>query len=82
MAKKKSSPDWEYASAPETTAVNIAKRYDHFINGKWITPSNKKYFATTSPSTGRKLSEVAEGSKKRRRYRSEGGPCCIQRRMG
>mgnify|MGYP000437436307 FL=1 len=64
MAKKKSSPDWEYASAPETTAVNIAKRYDHFINGKWITPSNKKYFATTSPSTGRKLSEVAEGSKK------------------
>ena len=64
MAKKKSSPDWEYASAPETTAVNIAKRYDHFINGKWTTPSNKKYFATTSPSTGRKLSEVAEGSKK------------------
>lgn len=64
MAKKKSSPDWEYASAQETTAVNIAKRYDHFINGKWITPSNKKYFATTSPSTGRKLSEVAEGSKK------------------
>lgn len=64
MAKKKSSSDWEYASAPETTAVNIAKRYDHFINGKWTTPSNKKYFATTSPSTGRKLSEVAEGSKK------------------
>lgn len=63
MPKKKSSPDWSYAPAPESSSqVNIAKRYDHFIGGKWHKPSNKKYFTTTNPATGKKLSEVAEGS--------------------
>ncbi len=62
---KKNSPtngDWDYAPAPDSTEVNIAKRYDHFIGGKWTAPSNKKYFATTNPATGKKLAEVAEGS--------------------
>ncbi|BDS06417.1 betaine-aldehyde dehydrogenase [Oceaniferula spumae] len=62
MPKKKSSPDWSYAAAPESTPVNISKRYDHFIGGKWTAPSNTKYFSTTNPATGKKLSEVAEGS--------------------
>ena len=51
-----------YAPAPESSKVNIPKRYDHFINGKWVKPSNRKYFPTTNPATGRKISEVAEGS--------------------
>jgi len=63
MPKKKSSSDWDYAPAPETTPVHIAKRYDHFIGGKWTAPSSQKYFATTNPATGRKISEVADGSK-------------------
>lgn len=64
MAKKKPSPEWGYAPAPESSAVSIAKRYDHFINGKWSKPREGRYFTTTSPSTGRKLSEVADGSNK------------------
>lgn len=62
MPKKNSTPDWSYAPAPETSPVNIAKRYDHFIGGKWVKPSNNKYFATTNPATGKKISEVAEGT--------------------
>ncbi len=70
MPKKKSpasapkSINWDYAPAPESTPVSIAKRYDHFINGKWTAPSEGKYFATTNPATGKKLSEVADGSQK------------------
>ncbi|MBK1831532.1 aldehyde dehydrogenase family protein [Verrucomicrobiaceae bacterium R5-34] len=62
MPKKKSSPDWTYAAAPETTPVNIAKRYDHFIGGQWTAPKEGKYFATSNPATGKKLAEVAQGS--------------------
>ena len=64
MPKKKSTPDWSYAPAPESTSqVNLAKRYDHFIGGQWTAPAEKKYFATHNPATGKKIAEVAEGSK-------------------
>ena len=64
MPKKKSTPDWSYAPAPESTSqVNLAKRYDHFIGGQWTAPVEKKYFATHNPATGKKIAEVAEGSK-------------------
>ncbi|MCP5538209.1 MAG: aldehyde dehydrogenase family protein [Akkermansiaceae bacterium] len=63
---KSTSNDWTnitYSPAPESASqVQIAKRYDHFIGGKWVAPAQKKYFATTNPATGKKLSEVAEGS--------------------
>jgi len=46
--------------APESKgAAKIKPRYDLFINGKFEKPSNKKYFSTTNPATGEKLSEVA-----------------------
>ena len=64
MAKKKQPLEWDYAPAPETTPVDIAQRYDHFINGKWTPPSHGKYFPTINPATGKKLSEVAEGTDK------------------
>ncbi len=58
--------DWTnatYAPAPESAGLaNIAKRYQHFINGRWTPPAEGKYFATTNPATGKKLSEAAEGS--------------------
>ena len=66
MPKKssKKSPDWSYAPAPESSSVNLAKRYDHFINGKWTPPAGKKYFVTKNPATGRKIADVADGSAK------------------
>ena len=64
MPKKKPHSDWDYAPAPESTAqVNLAKRYDHFIGGKWTPPAKKKYFTSINPATGKKIAEVAEGTK-------------------
>jgi aldehyde dehydrogenase (NAD+) len=54
---------WEYAPSPEATDhVKIEPRYELFIGGKWRAPKSGKYFATTSPSTEEKLSEIAEAS--------------------
>lgn len=54
---------WEYAPAPESSDhVKIQRRYELFIGGKWQAPKSKKYFATISPSTEEKLSEVAEAN--------------------
>lgn len=56
---------WEYAPAPEAKDhARIKKQYDLFINGQWQKPTSKKYFASFSPSTEEKLSEVAEASEK------------------
>jgi len=63
MPKKKSSPNWDYAPALESTSqVSIAKRYDHFIDGKWTAPVQQQYFTTTNPATGKKLAEIAVGT--------------------
>ena len=52
---------WEYAPAPEgTDHIRLAKRYELFIGGKWVAPHSKSYFPTISPSTEKKLAEVAE----------------------
>lgn len=69
MAKKKNEPtlnldsNWKLSPAPESTDhVTIKERYDHFIDGKFVKPSNGKYFATINPANEKKLAEVAEGS--------------------
>ena len=57
--------DWKYAPAPESTDhIKINKQYDLFINGKFVKPNSKKYFATINPATEEKLSEVAEANEK------------------
>lgn len=57
--------DWKYAPAPESTDhVKINKQYDLFINGKFVKPNSKKYFATINPATEEKLAEVAEANEK------------------
>ncbi|MDF3128137.1 aldehyde dehydrogenase family protein [Kiritimatiellaeota bacterium B1221] len=59
----KKNTNWEYAPAPEAAKIaKIAKRYDHFINGKWTPSQSGKTFRTINPATGRKLSEVADGN--------------------
>jgi aldehyde dehydrogenase (NAD+) len=52
-----------YAPAPESrSSATIKPKYDLFINGKFEKPLSKKYFETTNPATGEKLSEVAEAN--------------------
>ena len=52
---------WEYAPAPEgTDHIRLAKRYELFIGGKWVAPHSKTYFPTISPSTEKKLADIAE----------------------
>ena len=57
------STTWDYAPAPESAKqAKVEKRYQLFIDGDWSEPANGKYFATTNPATGKKLSEVADGN--------------------
>ncbi len=56
---------WTYEPAPEATDhVKIQPKYELYIGGKWVEPSSKKYFDTVSPSTEKKLAEVAEANEK------------------
>lgn len=57
--------EWTYAPAPEAKDhVKLKPRYELFINGKFVKPLSKKYYATHSPSTEEKLAEVAEANEK------------------
>jgi aldehyde dehydrogenase len=38
--------------------VLIRDRYDNFIGGKWVAPSEGRYFDNPSPVTGKKLCAV------------------------
>lgn len=56
---------WQYAPAPEDNKhISLNKRYELFINGKFVKPAKGKYFATISPSTEQTLAEVAEVDEK------------------
>src|SRR5215472_1871517 len=55
------SPSWEYAPAPESRdIVTIAPEYGLFISGEFRPPAAGGTFATLDPSTGAKLTTVAE----------------------
>jgi aldehyde dehydrogenase (NAD+) len=54
---------WEYAPAPETTGVEIAKSYSHFINGKFVPSVSGRTMATINPATEQELAQVARGDK-------------------
>ena len=55
--------NWSYAPSPESTDhIEIKKRYELFIDGKWVKPSSGKYFDTINPATEEKLSEIADAS--------------------
>lgn len=71
MATKKASntlklqfdTTWNYAPAPESRNIaTIRDRYELFINGAFVKPASKKYFATINPATEEKLSEVADAN--------------------
>lgn len=51
---------WNLSPAPESTEhIKIEKKYDLFINGKFIPAKEGKYFDTINPATEKKLSQVA-----------------------
>lgn len=57
--------DWQYASAPENVDhIHLEERYGHFIGGKVMPSSGKKYFSTINPATGQVLARVAAGTVK------------------
>lgn len=57
--------DWKYAPAPESTDhIKLNKQYDLFINGKFVKPNSKKYYATINPATEEKLADVADANEK------------------
>jgi len=60
----KFSTDWSYAPAPESKDhVQLRKKYDLFINGKFIKPKRGNYFETINPANAEKIAEVAMSSK-------------------
>lgn len=67
MATNKNIPvvEWEYAPSLEGTShIQLKKKYDLFIGGKWVKPSSGKYFQSINPANEEVLSEVAYGSEK------------------
>lgn len=62
-AKKTFHASWTYEAAPESTDhIKIKEQYGHFIEGKFVTPEEGKYFETHNPATDDFLARVAEGS--------------------
>lgn len=58
--KTEKTTKWEYDPSLEGTAhIQLKERYDLFIDGKWIKPSNNRYFDTINPATEEKLAEIA-----------------------
>lgn len=57
--------DWKYAPAPEDNKhIRLSKKYDLFINGKFVKPGKGKYFDTINPANEEKLADIAEADEK------------------
>jgi aldehyde dehydrogenase (NAD+) len=54
------SARWDYAPAPERVKVDVPPRCGLFINGLFVEPRSKRYFATINPASEQVLSEVGE----------------------
>lgn len=55
--------DWQYDKAPESTShIQLKKKYDLFINGKFVQPKSNNYFWSVNPANEEKISEIAEGN--------------------
>jgi len=60
----------EYGPAPESAAPALEwlkqhdnGRFGHYIEGRWVAPSDGQYFETINPATKAVLARVAQGSK-------------------
>ena len=62
MATIERPGSWDYAPAPESTAiVSLRERYGLWIGGRWVEPRDGASFATVNPATEEQLATVAEG---------------------
>ena len=50
---------WEFDPAPETADPKLKKKYDLFINGRFVPSRSGKYFATINPATEAKIADIA-----------------------
>lgn len=54
---------WIYDEAPESIDhIQIKKKYELFIDGKFTKPVKGNYFDTINPSNNQKIASVAEAS--------------------
>lgn len=54
---------WPYAPAPESTdPVTIEKKYNLFINGKFVAPKSGRYYTTINPATEEDMADVADAN--------------------
>lgn len=55
--------EWNYSPSPESTShIDLKKRYELFIDGKWVKPSSGKYFRTINPANEELLAEIAHAN--------------------
>ncbi len=65
MKKIDLNKNWDYAVAPESIGhIRLKKKYDLFIDGKFIKPGSNKYFDTINPATDKVIAKIAEANKK------------------
>ncbi|MDQ3820222.1 MAG: aldehyde dehydrogenase family protein, partial [Acidobacteriota bacterium] len=50
-------------SSVQPAAADTPRKYQLFIDGKWVDAESGKSFATPNPSTGQTLAEIAEADK-------------------
>ena len=59
------STQWNYSPSLESTDhIQLAHRYDLFINNQFVKPNSNKYFDTINPATEEKIAEIAEADEK------------------
>ncbi|WRQ85654.1 aldehyde dehydrogenase family protein [Actomonas aquatica] len=55
---------WEFDPAPESADPKLKDRYTLFIDGKFVAPKSRKYFASINPATEQPLAEIPHASAK------------------
>ena len=58
-----SNNKWEYTPSLEGTShIQLKETYDLFIDGKWVKPSENRYFDSINPANEEKLANIAWAS--------------------
>ncbi|MCG3149061.1 MAG: putative aldehyde dehydrogenase AldA [Verrucomicrobiae bacterium] len=61
-AEKTAPLQWNYAPAPESVDPQFRKRYDLFIDGKFVAPAEGNYRPSINPARETTLAEVADAT--------------------
>ncbi len=63
QTKQTETTGWEYSPALESTQVIIEPKNKLFIDGKFVSPKSRSWFATLNPSNEEKLADISCGGK-------------------